>query len=127
MLNLLKVGLDNQHWDEIKEAPSPHHKAKLLHSSLINKINEILPVKSIKVSNDDQPRCNDEIKNKRRLKQREYRKHRKSLNYMELNAKYEAVIKKAKSKYYKNMVKDLTLTFCSFGYTIYNNMVRTFL
>ena len=106
-MNLLKVWLDNKHWDEIEETSSPHHKAKLLHSTLMSKINEVIPVKTIKVSNDDQPWCNDQVKNIKRLKQREYRKHRRSDIYLSLCIKYKALINKAKSKYYKHMIRDL--------------------
>ena len=73
----------------------------------MEKINEVLPVKTIKVSDDDQPWCNEEVKNTKRLKQREYKKHRRSDKYFILSKKYETSITKAKSKYYKKMIKDL--------------------
>ena len=100
-LELLKVWLEIQNWEEIENTPSPHHKAKLVHATLMDKINEVLPIKTIKVASDDQPWCNEEVKRKKRLKEREYRKHRKSDKYISLSKSYETSIKKAKSKYYK--------------------------
>ena len=83
--------------EDVEGAHSPHDKAQTLHSSLMEKINEVLPVKTIKVSDDDQPWCNEEVKKTKRLKQREYRKHRRSDKYFILIKQYEASITKAKS------------------------------
>ena len=106
-LELLKMWLENKYWEEIEMTPSSHNKADILHSTLMSKINEVLPVKTIKVSNDDQPWCNEEVKKKKQVKQCEYRNHRRSEKYLILSKLYEASIKNAKSKYYKNMIKDL--------------------
>ena len=109
-VEMLKVWLDSKHWEDVEGAHSPHDKAQTLHSSLMEKINEVLPVKTIKVSDDDQPWCNEEVKKTKRLKQREYRKHRRSDKYFILSKQYEASITKAKSKYYKKMIKDLKIS-----------------
>ena len=73
----------------------------------MEKIIDFLPLRDIKVSSDDQPWCNEEVKKNKRLKEREYKKHRKSQNYLALNIKYENSIAKAKSTFYKNAIKYL--------------------
>ena len=106
-LELLRVWLRGYKWDEIVNTHSPNNKAKVLHKILMEKINEFLPIKHIKVSSDDQPWCNEEVKKNKRLKEREYKKHRKSQKYIALNIKYENSKVKAKSTFYKNTIKDL--------------------
>ena len=44
---------------------------------------------------------------KRQKKNREYRKHRSSAKYKELNIQYQKEISAAKNSYYKNIIKDL--------------------
>ena len=106
-LNLLRLWIDSQTWEDIEKAPTPNHKAKLLHEILMKKINELLPLKTIKISSDDQPWCSEEIKKIKRLKAREFKKHRMSTKWKALEDRYRISITQAKKLYYLNMVKDL--------------------
>ena len=73
----------------------------------MDKVDEFLPQKQRKVSSDDQPFCTEEMKRLKRLKAREYHKHRRSLKWWDLNEKYKRAVSKAKKTYYKNFIKDL--------------------
>ena len=106
-LHLFKLWLDIENWTQVKEASTPNHKANILHNLLQTKIDEYLPLKTIKVADDVQPWCNAEVKIIKRLKGREYRKHRTSNKWKNLEEKYQAVKSKAKETYYANMIHDL--------------------
>ena len=47
------------------------------------------------------------MKRFKRLKAREFHKHRRSVKWRELNAKYKKAVSKANRTYYKNVIKDL--------------------
>ena len=59
---------------------------------------------------DDQPFCTEEMKRLKRVKSREYQKHRMSLKWQNVNEKYKKAVIKAKRAYYENIVKDLKMT-----------------
>ena len=73
----------------------------------MDKIDEFLPQKKRIISSDDQPFCSQEIKRLKRLKGREFQKHRRSLKWRVLNYEYKRAVIKAKRKYYKDIIKDL--------------------
>ena len=70
----------------------------------------MLPLKTIKVTSDDSPWCNNKVKTLKRLKCREFNKHRSSVKWKDLNDKYKEAFIHAKSQYYKNIVKDLEIS-----------------
>ena len=59
------------------------------------------------MTSDDAPWCNNKVKRLKRLKCREYNKHRSSAKWVDLNNHYKIVLTEAKHKYYKDIVKDL--------------------
>ena len=81
----------------------------MLHNTLEAKIKQFFPEKKSKHTTDDSPWCNDKVKKikKKILKCREYNKHRMSPKWLGLENKYKHALVQAKSKYYKNIVKDL--------------------
>ena len=104
-LNMLGVWLRKQKWEHIVEAHSVDHKAELLHETIMENVDKFLPQKIIKVSSDDSPWCTDKVKNLKRLKCREYNKHRKSEKWRDIEEKYQLALSKAKSEYYKKNCK----------------------
>ena len=74
---------------------------------LLTKCNEFLPIKRRVISSDDQPFCTEEMKRLKRLKSREFQKHRRSIKWRELNARYKREVSLAKKKYYKQIIQDL--------------------
>ena len=109
-IDLFGDWLNNQTWSEVLEAKTVDEKAELLQKMIMDKVDEFLPEKQRKVSSDDQPFCTEEMKRLKRVKAREYQKHRRSLKWLNLNEKYKKAVLKAKRTYYKNIVKDLKTT-----------------
>ena len=106
-IDLFKYWLDNQSWNEVFEAKTVDEKAELFQNLLLTKLNEVLPMKTKKISSVDQPFCTDEMKRLKRLKCREYSKNRCSQKWRDLNQRYQKEILRAKNKYYKKIIKDL--------------------
>ena len=82
----------------------------LLYCSVSEKVNIFFPLKNIKFSSDDSPWCSERIKKLKRLKGREYNKHRSSKKWSDLKDQYKLALIKAKHTYYSNIVKDLKLS-----------------
>ena len=99
--------LNNQTWKEVLEAETVDEKSEVFQNLLLMKIEEFLPQKRRKVSNVDQPFCTEQMKRLKRLKSREYQKHRRSLKWRDLNYRYKKEVSSAKKRYYKNIIKDL--------------------
>ena len=106
-IDLFGEWLNKQTWKEVLEAETLDEKAEMLQNMLVDKVDEFLPQKQRKVSSDDQPFCTEEMKRFKRLKAREFHKHRRSVKWRELNAKYKKAVSKANRTYYKNVIKDL--------------------
>ena len=105
--HLFKLWIKERKWDHIKEASSIDTKVNILHNELINKVKDVFPEKTLKITSDDSPWCNDRVKKLKRLKSREFNKHRSSQKWNNLNETYKACLSQAKLKYYKNIVQDL--------------------
>ena len=82
-------------------------KAEVFQKLFMNKVDEYLPQKKRIISSDDQPFCSPEMKKIKRLKCREYNKHRRSLKWQKLNDAFKKEVIKAKRRYYKDIIKDL--------------------
>ena len=106
-INMFGNWIRNQTWIEVYEADSVDKKADILQKLLMDKIDEFLPQKKRIISSDDQPFCSQEMKRLKRLKGREFQKHRRSLKWRVLNYEYKRAVIKAKRKYYKDIIKDL--------------------
>ena len=62
----------DQTWDQVYSEQSAHKKAEIFQHLLTQKLDEIFPVKTRRISSDDQPKQMD------RQKKRIYKKERKS-------------------------------------------------
>ena len=74
---------------------SPHK----LHTKLLARLDEILPVKTLKLRRDDQPWVSKEIKDLNRKCKREYSKNKKSVKWKTMNEEFKRMCKKAKNDY----------------------------
>ena len=109
-LNQFGQWIKSQGWDENKLEKSVNEKVNLLYFSVSEKVNIFFPLKKLKFSSDDSPWCSERIKKLKRLKGREYNKHRSSKKWSDLNDQYKLALIKAKHTYYSNIVKDLKLS-----------------
>ena len=106
-LELFKSWISSQTWNENIETHSVNHKERMMHTSVMDQIKICFPEKNLKMTSDDAPWCNNKVKRLKRLKCREYNKHRSSTKWVDLNNQYKIVLTEAKHKYYKDIVKDL--------------------
>ena len=106
-IDLFKYWLDNQSWKEVIEADTVDKKSEIFQNMLLEKLEEYLPTKKRKACTADQPFCTEEVKRLKRLKSREFSKHRKSIKWRELNRRYKKEVSSAKRNYYKKIIKDL--------------------
>ena len=94
----------------ISDNVSPTEQALMLENLLMSKLDEYCPIKSFKLSSQDRPFINFELKKLHRRKQREYVKNGKSKKYDELATKFEAKFCSAAEKFMKNKIEDLKQT-----------------
>ena len=106
-IDLFSHWIKSQDWKEVLDAESVDRKSEILQSMLMSKCDEFLPRKMRIISSDDQPFCTEEMKRLKRLKSREFHKHRRSIKWRELNMKYKKAVSQAKKNYYKKIIKDL--------------------
>ena len=104
---MLKQWLQNEAWQELYQAENAHQKAQILQTGLLKKLDEYLPVKSLKIRFGDLAWISNEIKILDRKQKREYRKNKKSRKWKWLHSLYLSKSKKAKQDYSKNIVNDL--------------------
>ena len=80
---------------------------KLLQDKLINKLDEVCPVQTMRVSFQDKPFITKELKVLSQKKQRAYIKNGKSLKYQKLKSEFDKKYKKAAETYIRNKVDEL--------------------
>ena len=97
-------------WKQNEEAHEINKKVQLLQNLVMENVAKCFPLKTIKVTSDDSPWCNNKVKTLKRLKCRKFNKHRSSVKWKDLNDKYKEALIHAKSQYYKNIVKDLKIS-----------------
>ena len=97
-------------WTDVTELESTNEKAEELQKKVLDKVNEYLPKKTIKIASDDQPWMTDKIKKFSKKKERVFWKERRSERWKILNKKFQKMVKEAKSNFYKNMIEELKVT-----------------
>ena len=88
-------------------AESAHEKALVLQSMLMEKVDQYLPESTVSFSSDDQPWFTPELKQLDKRRKTEYRRHRRSFRWKELNKKFKEKVSKTKSSYYARKVQDI--------------------
>ena len=102
--------LKGQNWSELYQSNDIDFKAEYLQNTLLTKFYEIFPIKTMKVSDDDQPWFTNKLKILDRKRKREYYKHQKSDLWKALNLQFLEGCKKAKEDYKNKIVDDLKTT-----------------
>ena len=101
------IWITQQSWEEIYDAETAHDKATILQHKLKTALDNYLPEKSIKITSDDQPWINNQIKQIDRKRKREFSKHRKSDKWKQLDLQFKEICSLAKQNYYPQLVKNL--------------------
>ena len=104
---MYKQWLQHETWNDLYQLENAHQKAEILQTCLVEKLDDHLPVKTIKIRAGDHPWISNEIKILDRKQKREYRKNKKSRKWKRLNGIFLSKSKKAKQDYSKNIVSDL--------------------
>ena len=94
-------------WGALRGNISSSHQAIILRQILDDKINKYFPIKLCRVSNSDKPWITKEIKQLDRWKKVEYRKHGKSIKYLNLLRSYDQKYKSAAKLHLRRNVTDL--------------------
>ena len=81
----MRFWLENEKWCEVASEESPHKKADIFQNTLLEKYLEFFPIVTRIISSDSQPFYNDKLARLKRIKSREYAKHRKSKKWAVLN------------------------------------------
>ena len=71
-------------------------KAEILQNMMREKLDEFLPLKSMKLSTDDKPWLNQQVKDLDRRCKREFYKHQKSEKWTRLREQFEEKCEKQK-------------------------------
>ena len=85
----LRRWFGDQQWEEVYSSGSAHDKAMVFQSMIMEKINQYLPEKTVFFSSDDQPWFTPELKQLDKARKLEYRKHKRSVRWKDLNNKFK--------------------------------------
>ena len=96
-----------ERFESISDNVCPSEQAKILENLLTSKLDEYCPTKSFKISSQDKPFINFELKQLHRRKQREYVKNGKTKKYDDLLTKFESKFCAAAKKYMTRKIEDL--------------------
>ena len=99
--------ITSESFDKLDNSLSPTAHAQELQSLLMGKLDELCPTQTMRVSAQDKPFINKELKTLNRKKQREYNKHGKSAKYTQLAATFSRKYKAAARSYIRNKVDEL--------------------
>ena len=99
--------IQGQNWNRIYHCRDVNLKAEMLQNLIKEKLDEFLPVKVMKISSEDKPWINQQLKNLDRKCKREFFKHQKSEKWTNMRQVFEEKCDKAKADYYINTVEDL--------------------
>ena len=99
----------DQTWENVYSAESAHEKAKIFQDMLLNKVDEIFPLKTRKIHSDDQPWISHKIKQLDRRRKRIYRQERRSQKWRNFDKIFKKEVKSAKAAFYKQAVAELKL------------------
>ena len=99
--------ITRENFEKTFAAKSSTQKVLELQNHVNNKVEQIFPMRSIKIFDRDQEWMTEELQNLRRQKSREYRKNKKSVKYVQLNEKFIKLKYKSSKKYIQKEVEIL--------------------
>ena len=107
--NIRKFGqwITGHNFSVISDTLSSSAHAQEFEELMMAKLDELCPTQTMRVSPQDLPFINAELKSLDRKKQREYSKNGKSAKYKRLALEFEAKFKTASKRYIRNKVDDL--------------------
>ena len=114
--------LVGENWECINNEDSPSYQAQIFEKTLMKKLDDILPQKSVKVSSKDKSYITADLKKLDRLKKREYRKHGRSEKYLKLKAKFELKLGQAAADHLEKNVRSLRESDPGKAYSILKRM-----
>ena len=94
-------------WTELYDEKSATKKVEIFENEINTNIDLHLPLKQLKITDDDQPWVTNEIKSLKRKKTREYWKNGRSDKWLQLKTKYDSECAKEKGQFYSKFVEDL--------------------
>ena len=94
-------------WSEIFENKSANEMAEIFQNVLVENYTRCFPTKTTRICSEDKPWISLELKQLCRKMKREFCKNKKSAKWIHLKNTFEEKCKKAKEKYYNNIVHDL--------------------
>ena len=92
------------------DAGGPTEQVKMMEEKFEQKMAKIFPFKTLKISSDDKPWINSDLKYLARRKRREYVKHGRSAKYKKLQEKFDRKYFEAAERYLINNVTELKST-----------------
>ena len=101
---------------------NPSEQARILENILLSKLDECCPSKTVKISSQDKPFMNYDLKKLHRRKQREYLKNGKSMKYDDLTKQFKTKYFTAAEKFMRHKIDDLKQTNPGRAYQILKNL-----
>ena len=102
--------LIDERWESIYDAETAHLMAENFQNMLMDKVNEIFPIKVQKFKTGDKPWFSFKLRKIDRKRKRIYSKERKSAKWKVLDQKFRKEMKKAKSSFYEKNLSNLKHT-----------------
>ena len=109
--------IQSQSWKEVYSEMCPTKKAVILEQLLMTKIEELFPMKSLKLNENDKPWVNAQLVKIDRRRKREYNRNKKSEKWKYLNELFLQREKSLKLAYNKKIVEDLKISNVSQWYS----------
>ena len=109
-INKLIEWMIQQNWEEVTQLETTHEKAKAVQEKVVEKLDEFLPTKTIKIASDDKPWMTDKLKKFAKKKERIFWKERRSERWKILNKNFQKMVKDSKQSFYSDMVEELKVT-----------------
>ena len=99
--------ITSESFDQINDQLHPSAHAQQFQDLLVGKLDELYPTKTMRISPQDKPFINWELKKLDRQKQREYTKKGKSAKYKKLASKFAEEYKAAAQRFIRSKVDNL--------------------
>ena len=103
----MRMQLEEFDWGFIAQSIPINKKMEIFQDSLHKMFQDCFPVKKNTFLSHNEPFMNEALLKLKRKKSREFRKHRRSKKYMDLEALYKEMISMSKKKFYRRKVRHL--------------------
>ena len=106
-IEAMEKWLSKETWIGLYSISDVDKKAEFFQNTLLEKLDLFFPLKTVHLSDDDQPWVSAKVKKLDRKRKREFFKDHKSRKWNFLNEASEKMCKAEKESYYENIVHDL--------------------